>query len=101
MWETYVQPRTLDEVLTLLRDQGGQARLVAGGTDLIVEIERGIRRPSTVVDISRIAALKYIAAGAAEIRLGALTTHNDILASPACVAGALPLAQACLEVGAP
>jgi len=101
MWQTYLQPRTLDETLRLLAEQGAAARLVAGGTDLIVELERGSRPTATVIDISRVAALKYVRADDGIIRLGALATHNDVLASAACVAGALPLAQACLEVGAP
>ncbi len=101
MWQTYLQPTALDETLSLLRDHAGAARVVAGGTDLIVELARGIRPTATVIDISRVTELKYVRAEAGLIRLGALATHNDVPATPACVAGALPLAQACLEVGAP
>ncbi|HMA33889.1 MAG TPA: FAD binding domain-containing protein [Chloroflexia bacterium] len=101
MWQTYLQPATMQDALQLLRAHAGQARVVAGGTDLVVELERGIRPAATLIDISRLADLKYVRADAGQIRLGALATHNDVLAAPACVAGALPLAQACLEVGAP
>jgi carbon-monoxide dehydrogenase medium subunit len=101
MWHTYLQPTTLEEALRLLQQYAGQARVVAGGTDLIVEVERGIRPTATVIDISRLPDLKYVRAEGGQIRLGALATHNDVLASDACAAGALPLAQACLEVGAP
>ncbi|HEX6606316.1 MAG TPA: FAD binding domain-containing protein, partial [Chloroflexia bacterium] len=101
MWHTYLQPTTLEETLRLLQEYAGQARVVAGGTDLIVEVERGIRPTATVIDISRLPDLKYVRAEGGQIRLGALATHNDVLASDACAAGALPLAQACLEVGAP
>ncbi|HEU5090450.1 MAG TPA: FAD binding domain-containing protein [Roseiflexaceae bacterium] len=101
MWQTYYQPQTLDEALELLAHLGGEARIVAGGTDVLVELSRGVRPTSTLIDISQIAALKYIRHDADWIRLGALATHNDVLASEACRRFALPLAQACLEVGAP
>ena len=101
MWQTYLQPTTQAETLRLLAEHGAVARLVAGGTDLIVELERGIRPTATVIDLSRVTGLRYVQVEDGLIRLGALATHNDVLASAACVAGALPLAQACLEVGAP
>ena len=101
MWQTYLQPTSLPDALALLHQHAGQARIVAGGTDLIVELERGIRPTSTVIDISRVRELKYLRVADGRIALGALTTHNDVLAAPECIAGALPLAQACIEVGAP
>jgi xanthine dehydrogenase iron-sulfur cluster and FAD-binding subunit A len=101
MWQHYHQPTTLDEALLLLRQHAGAARIVAGGTDLLVELERGIRPTETLIDVSRLAELKRVWRDGDTIRLGALVTHNDVLASAACVEGALPLAQACLEVGAP
>ncbi len=101
MWHTYLQPADLDEALDLLHEHAGDARIVAGGTDLLVELSRGIRRTPTLIDITRIRDLKYVREEAGLIRLGALATHNDVIASPACVARALPLAQACWEVGAP
>ena len=51
MWQTYLQPHSLDEALRLLADHNAQARLVAGGTDIVVELSRGIRPTSTLIDI--------------------------------------------------
>jgi xanthine dehydrogenase iron-sulfur cluster and FAD-binding subunit A len=101
MWQTYLQPTSVEEALALLNEHAGQARIVAGGTDLVVELQRGIKPTTTVIDITRLHDLKYVRLEQGIIRLGALATHNDVLASPDCVIGALPLAQACLEVGAP
>jgi carbon-monoxide dehydrogenase medium subunit len=101
MWETYLQPTTLDQALRLLDQHAGQARVVAGGTDVLVELSRGVKPTTTLIDISRLAELKYVWQDGELIRIGGLATHNDVLASEACVQGGLPLAQACWEVGAP
>ncbi|GAC1432078.1 MAG: hypothetical protein NVSMB54_27670 [Ktedonobacteraceae bacterium] len=101
MWQTYLRPTSLTEVLELLHRFAGQARLVAGGTDVLVELQRGVKATTTLIDITALHDLKSIQAEAGYLSLGALTTHNDIIASANCVQYALPLAQACWEVGAP
>ncbi|HKO24821.1 MAG TPA: FAD binding domain-containing protein, partial [Chloroflexota bacterium] len=101
MWDTYLQPTSVVETLELLRRYGGQARIVAGGTDVLVELSRGVRPTATLIDVTRLPDLKYVRDDGRCIHLGALATHNDVLASRSCVQYALPLAQACWEVGAP
>ncbi len=101
MWETYLRPENLEEALALLDRYAGQARIVAGGTDVLVELSRGVRPTATLIDITALDDLRYVRSEGGMIRLGALTTHNDVVASPDCVRGALPLAQACWQVGAP
>ncbi len=101
MWQTYLRPTSLEETLELLHQFEGQARLVAGGTDVLVELQRGVKLTSTLIDITALHDLKFIRIEGDYLLLGALTTHNDIIASTDCVGYALPLAQACLEVGAP
>jgi xanthine dehydrogenase iron-sulfur cluster and FAD-binding subunit A len=101
MWQNYLQPGSLEEALELLHQLNGQARLVAGGTDVLVELQRGVKATKTLIDISTIHDLKYIRHKGGYLYLGALATHNDVVASEACVEHALPLAQACWEVGAP
>ena len=101
MWQHYFQPRTLPEALALLREHAGQCRVVAGATDVLVELGRGIRQTSIIIDITHLGEIHYLRADDGLIRLGALATHNDVLGSAACRAGALPLVQACAEVGAP
>ena len=91
----------MPEALTLLRTHADTARIVAGGTDVLVELSRGVRPTSTLIDITRVPGLKYVCERDGYLRLGALATHNDAVASAACVSHALPLAQACWEVGAP
>ncbi len=101
LWTTYVQPTRLGDALALLAEHGAGARLVAGGTDLLVELSRGIRPTETVIDISTIAELRGIRVEDGVVSLGALATHNDVVRSELCRRHALPLAQACWEVGAP
>jgi len=93
---------SIAEALDRLHANPGHARLIAGGTDLLIELERG-QRPGldTLIDISRIPALNTISLTNGVIRLGALVTHNQIVGSPLMQRYALPLAQACWEVGAP
>lgn len=101
MWQTYLRPTRLDEALDLLDRYGDQARIIAGGTDVLVELSRGIKPTETLLDITALSDLRYVRREGDSIALGALATHNDVMASAVCVERVLPLAQACGEVGAP
>ncbi|MCC6313754.1 MAG: FAD binding domain-containing protein, partial [Thermomicrobiales bacterium] len=101
MWNRYLQPTTLAEASAMRAAYGASARLVAGGTDLIVELRRGARPTETIIDLTHVAELRGIARDGDLMRIGALATHNDVVASAACRAALRPLAQACQEVGAP
>jgi len=102
MWQTYYTPQSLDEALELLAEHRERARLIAGGTDLIVEIERGVRSPKVIIDITRIPGLDTITQDEQKvIHIGPLITHNQVVSSSLCVDRAFPLAKACWEIGAP
>ncbi len=102
MWSHYYSVSRLSEALELLAQYQSRARIVAGGTDLLLEIERGQRKDVDVlIDISRVPGLDGIRLHGDEIHLGALVTHNQVVDNEVTVARALPLAQACWEVGAP
>jgi xanthine dehydrogenase iron-sulfur cluster and FAD-binding subunit A len=102
MWSQYYSVSRLSEALELLAQHKNRARVVAGGTDLLLEIERGQRKDVDVlIDISRVLGLDEIRLHGDEIHLGPLVTHNQVVSSELTVARALPLAQACWEVGAP
>lgn len=101
MWQTYERPTSLGEALDLLQHYGARARIVAGGTDVLLEVQQGIKPTATLIDVTALRELKYQRVEDGILHLGALTTHNDVLRSQACRQYALPLVQACREVGAP
>ncbi len=102
MWQNYFNVTSISEALDLLAQYGPRSRIVAGATDLILELERG-QRPGvdTLIDITRVPDLDQITVRGDAIRLGPLVTHNHLVASPVVVQRALPLAQAAWMVGAP
>src|SRR3990172_6959661 len=103
MWRDYHSVTSVEEALDILDAQRERARIVAGATDLILEVERKVRPGvETVVDITRVTGLDRITLDEdGIIHLGPLVTHNACVASKLIVERALPLAQACWEVGAP
>ena len=75
----YLEPRTLAEASAALRGHDGFASVLAGGTDLLVEIKEQLRRVKCVVNIKRIPgldALSFDALGG--LSFGALTTARSI-----------------------
>ncbi len=103
MWNEYVNVASMDEALRLLAERGSRARIVAGATDLVLEIERGVRRGiDTLIDISRLPGLDRIVLDEDEmIHLGPLVTHNHCVASKLVVERAYPLARAAWKSARP
>jgi len=98
----YVAPTTLDEALHLFAQHGTEARALAGGTDLLVELDRGAHAGiELLIDLSRIDGLDQITVDEGRVHLGALVTHSQVVESQACREHVLPLAQACIEIGSP
>ena len=103
MWEHYHTVRSEDEAVELLSKYAGSVRIVAGATDLIIELEGGLRPDlHGLIDITRIPGLDHITLDdEGWIHLGPLVTHNHCAVSKLIIERAYALARACWEVGAP
>jgi carbon-monoxide dehydrogenase medium subunit len=77
---TYYRPKTLEEAFTLLKQSENPA-LLAGGTDVLVEIKKGIRHNDTIISLASINELKLIGEKKSSLNLGACVTHNKVLES--------------------
>jgi carbon-monoxide dehydrogenase medium subunit len=79
----YFEPATLEEASGLLKRYQGKASVLAGGTDLFVEIKESIRSPEYVIDIKRIPGMdRFSFDPEAGLRIGALVTTRDLEVSP-------------------
>ncbi|MDK1028999.1 MAG: FAD binding domain-containing protein [Anaerolineae bacterium] len=103
MWSEYINAASLEDALRYLGEHGERARIMAGGTDLILEIERGVRQGiHTLIDITRVPDLDKITIDEDDvIHLGPLVTHNHCAGSDLIRKRAFPLMRASWEVGAP
>ncbi len=97
----YERPDSLEEALALLDQHGQRARIVAGSTDLLLEMQRKVRTVDVLIDLSSISGLDEIRSDDGPITLGPLVTHGQVVGSPMIRESGLPLAQASLEVGSP
>ena len=103
MWKNYHMPETVQQVLDLLDHAGDQTKIIAGGTDLMIEIRDGKWEGlEDVIDISRVKDLdKIFEDDDGLIHIQANVTHNDILNSDLVRKTGSPLYQACYQVSSP
>ena len=97
---TYARPATVAETVALLQEHGPEARLLAGGTDLIIRLRDGSVRPTVVVDVKRVAELDpAIRTIDGRLRIGATTVMTDIIADEVVRWQFPALAEAAAVVG--
>jgi aerobic carbon-monoxide dehydrogenase medium subunit len=96
----FFEPTTLAEAAALLGRYDGRASLLAGGTDLLVEIKEDLRRPECVINLKRIPGLNQLRHDETDgLSLGALVTARKVETSPAVIEHYAGLAQAARELG--
>jgi len=80
----YCAPESLEEALEILGERGGATCVLAGGTDVMVRLRRGLLGPqlTTLLSLHRIAGLRGVRQEDGELVLGAATTATDLLRSP-------------------
>lgn len=90
----YARARTLSQAFDLLAAGGGDARVIAGGQSLVASLNLRLTDEAALVDINDIDALKGIAEIPGGLRIGALTRHAELAASPLVAQHAPALAMA-------
>jgi carbon-monoxide dehydrogenase medium subunit len=78
----YERATSVDHALALLNRWGSEARLVAGGHSLIPMMKLRLARPDALIDINDLTELAYIRLDGGWLRIGAMTRHAELLASP-------------------
>lgn len=101
-WKHYCLAYSLDEALHALADSPGPARPVAGGTDLLLELQQGHHPPlDTLVDITHIPGLSCLEIRGDELFIGAAVPVSDISESALVMQHAQAVAEACALIGGP
>ena len=96
----YLKPETLKEACSVLSELNGKARVIAGGTDLMINMKQKAARPAYLVDISYLPGLNTIEYNQDDaLKIGALCTHTDIESSSVIREKFNILAQACGSIG--
>jgi aerobic carbon-monoxide dehydrogenase medium subunit len=98
---TYHRAQSAEEAVSLLAELGDDAKLLAGGQSLVAMMNFRLARPAALVDISRLAELRYVRAHGGELRIGALALHRDLerLTGPGLLAGFGMLPRAARYIG--
>jgi carbon-monoxide dehydrogenase medium subunit len=100
MWQAYEIPTSVEEALEILSRYDGQAQLIAGGTDLIIELQERKHLVECLVDVTRIPGLDSIERDGDWIVIGSNVTFRQIKESPLLLEQARVLAEAAATVGA-
>jgi CO/xanthine dehydrogenase FAD-binding subunit len=100
MTEAYLYPGTIEEAVGILAKQAGCARIIAGGTDLMLEMHKGRQAPACLVDITRISGLDRIEVGGDWVTVGAAVTFGMLQEHPFLRDHVPALVEAARSVGA-
>ena len=95
----YFAPQTFKDAASLLLRYGSKAKLLAGGTDLYLRMERRAVDPGVVLDLKKIRSLRGIKLSPKGLTIGALTLMDEIASSPSIKARYAIIADAAAVVG--
>ncbi len=97
----YKTPDTIGEAIDLLWKADGKAKIIAGGTDLVIGLRNGDHTPQLIIDITRLEELQKIDEKNGTISIGSAVTHSEIASSPLIKKYAIVLSEAASEIGSP
>ena len=102
LWQEYLQPKTITEAISALANAPGPALPLAGGTDLILDLDQGRHPPvHTIVDITSVREMLPIEIRDNELFIGASVSHTHIIESELVARHAQALVDACGLIGGP
>ncbi len=102
LWQEYLQPKSLTEAISALANAPGPALPLAGGTDLILDLDQGRHPPvHTIVDITSVREMTPIETRGSELFIGASVSHTHIVESELIARNAKALVEACELIGGP
>jgi aerobic carbon-monoxide dehydrogenase medium subunit len=78
----YERASSIDDAIALLERHGPDARIIAGGHSLLPMMKLRLARPEVLIDVNDLSDLAYVRIEVDELRIGAMTRHADLLASP-------------------
>ncbi|MCK4665805.1 xanthine dehydrogenase family protein subunit M [Candidatus Dependentiae bacterium] len=96
----YIRPNNLKDACSILKREN-DIKILAGGTDLLVQIKDRMKTPENLLDITYLSELRVIRNNSNYLEIGALSTHQDIIDSDLVSNNAGILQQACIQIGSP
>ncbi len=97
----YEEPKNLKEALQIFSELKGKAKVIAGGTDLIVNMKKGIVSPRLLVSLRRIDLLRAVDTKAAGIEIGSHATVSELAASGTFAGAMAVIGRAAASLGSP
>ena len=97
----YKTPKTLQEACQLLWEACGKAKVIAGGTDLVIGLRNGDQNPQVLMDITNLKELRGIEESDGTLSIGAAVSHSEIASSPLVRQYGNVLSDAASEIGSP
>ncbi|HLO13876.1 MAG TPA: FAD binding domain-containing protein [Anaerolineales bacterium] len=102
LWQEYLRPTNLSQALKAFAEASGPILPIAGGTDLLLDLEQGRHSPvHTLLDVTSIAEMTALEVRGNELFVGAAVPVNRIVLSPLVGAHAQALAEACNLIAGP
>ncbi len=102
LWKNYLIPTSIEDAVNTLKRANGPVAIIAGGTDLLLDLEQGRHSPvDTLVDITRIEEFRQVRVDPEGIFIGSAVTHNDIIHNPILKDHAQCLVEGCGLIGGP
>jgi CO/xanthine dehydrogenase FAD-binding subunit len=102
LWQNFVRPKTVNEALLALREATAPVAAIAGGTDLLLDLDQGRHSPATtLVDLTSIAEMQKCEIRGQSLFVGAAVSLTAVARNPLVREHAQALVEACDLVGGP